>query len=997
MPKTQTRPKQAAHLPPPHSYTLSPLDANDDDDDICPVCESECTCAGSAPSAPAPVPPSVANPFKIRLTLTAQPGAPPDPPPKKRGRPSKSNVHARESAAASVRAKHASKSTLPLPRKPSLPTAKKNRHPPLKKIPERPTPRPRKQPVAPLIYVPSSDENDEDDAGNSTDLSTPGRFPTFVSASVLDSSSSDDSDQDSSSDTSSDSSSLSSLDSDSIADEEEQLIVAEAERDRDRARVKRELLEGTPDGGQGNGHGRRNWDEMNWGRRARRKASSVADSDASLDISDDDSDDEDSQSTDDDADAEDDEAEDEADADADAEGVSRGAEFVMAWSSSEEDYDAEFFFANLSDSSFAFSSDDEGGTHHAHRVRTPHSAATKSNSSVGLKDEDASSDLDELSLTEAAHAGLLPRRRSGRRARGSARLPLVITEDWDGELVFTTGLKDGEGVLDRDFEAAVIRTEEDAIIALGGGDTSNQSDTTDSENGGDDDEDDEDEEDEEMDFYCESDGDTTAEEYILNAPPRSPVGTNAPFVFRFPAPRQQSVDPRSTVSSPGVSPHSSFYHPAGAGVILGGGDATSTVDGSSPRPADILAGAGRSLEFLFGAAPPSPITEEASEVGGESVGTSVQFCAPPMGCFIPEEPRSAGKVVKTFVVDGSPGVIIPSPYAHLKRKWDGPKRRGVSSDASPHDVKRFRRSSLSRLSYVHSRRQSGASISDSSPDDPAPTPAAPLPPAPPVELHDVLDPAVLDEHHGEEHEEEEDEDGDDSVFGSSRRHVQSWNRWDRVPMGMFRRSRTATARIGDDGRPGVGPTGAGVGVGVGAVGGVGPGVGVGGQNHGSTQTTRVSDGFSYGGTPSSAGLPLRSPFSPAHAQPLGSMVWDSDAVGGGIGIGGGAGMGVGGAWAGRKRRGRSRKRKRVDISPVIFPVAESTVGPSAGSGAGAGQVHKGRVGRIPDENAGGGAGEGMLTPKAKRFNSTGSLSSPFVLDRKSVGVSGVVPPLSLAQ
>jgi len=80
----------------------------------------------------------------------------------------------------------------------------------------------------------------------------------------------------------------------------------------------------------------------------------------------------------------------------------------------------------------------------------------------------------------------------------------------------------------------------------------------------------------------------------------------------------------------------------------------------------------------------------------------------------------------------------------------------------------------------------------------------------------------------------------------------------------------------------------------------------------------------------------------------------------------------------------------VDISPVIFPVADpvpSGVGQVSKTRTGA---HSGREAVVSNEN-------GVTPKKMKKEGSSKSLSSPFVLDRKSAGASGVVPPLSLSQ
>ncbi|KAG6884594.1 hypothetical protein C0993_009761 [Termitomyces sp. T159_Od127] len=285
-------------------HSLLPQD--DDDDDICPVCDGQCTCNTNNP------PPPPRPPLKIRLTV-----------PKRRGRPRKAPA---------------------------------------------PAPRPR---------AASTDSSDADRPF--------AQFPTFVSASVLSS-------RASSSDA--ESSGLDSFDSDSsIEAEEENFIVSEMQG---RARVRRELF--------GDDVPKKRDPHNAWVIRPRKK--SVGPSDAEMDV--------DSDATEDAAAADDD---DDDDAEQDEEETDERAPSVAyvglatGWTEDEDEssFDADLFFANLSDSD-------------AHT------------SSVHGDDADHS-DVDSIVASVTSPPSL------------------EVQERWDGQIVFTNGLCEGQGMLDVDFEA----------------------------------------------------------------------------------------------------------------------------------------------------------------------------------------------------------------------------------------------------------------------------------------------------------------------------------------------------------------------------------------------------------------------------------------------------------------------------------------------------------------------------------------------------------------
>ncbi|KAJ7918738.1 hypothetical protein B0H13DRAFT_1869099 [Mycena leptocephala] len=206
------------------------------------------------------------------------------------------------------------------------------------------------------------------------------QFPTFVSASAL-SSSSD-----------SDNVSLSGFDTDSSMEaEEENFIVTEESRAAEKSRVRRELL--------GEDSQKRRNPHNNWIIRPRKR--SVGPSDAEMEI--------DSDATEED---DDEEEEQEAEEDDEADDLPVGSGYIgVATGWSEED-----------ESRALTLTDDD------------HSCTPDENDERG--DDGDQSDLDSMSLSDAALAGLIPRLR-----RDLEHLPFELTEGWDGQVFFSN---DGE-------------------------------------------------------------------------------------------------------------------------------------------------------------------------------------------------------------------------------------------------------------------------------------------------------------------------------------------------------------------------------------------------------------------------------------------------------------------------------------------------------------------------------------------------------------------------
>ncbi|KAH9479674.1 hypothetical protein JR316_0008269 [Psilocybe cubensis] len=533
------------------------------------------------------------------------------PAPKKRGRPPKSLARQNQQHTSTLYASARSPPYKPLNPK----TAAPGKHP--KSIKARPSqthnnhikPRPgalshphaRKKPVKKKRVLQSDDEtsslsSDSDvamalagphvlhrknvNAGAAPTVMAVADLPTFVSASALSSSLS-------STNSSSSSSSLSEFDSDSdIEAEEESFILADV---HDKARVKRELL----GGGEKRNGGRNN----DWVIRPRKK--SVGPSDVEMDV--------DSDATEEDDDE--DEDEDEADADndeADAEGEdedeeteedvtlgSSAAQMQLAqmqmqmmqdeeegestddhrhryvglatgWSEEEDEssFDADLFFANLSDTdsissksssgTAGFNSAPRNGFSHAHSPFASSMGEEGDQSDISC----AASDFTERGFGAAGGDNAL------KRLKPFEALPFEVTQGWDGQIVFTNGTGETQNstlsMVDFDFEADASRfASSSATNSVYGDDSLSQhayfapyadmqqqgdSDVemfTHSEGGY-----------EEEDGELEGSGDTTDEELVGED---DLPNERAMRLFSLPL-SVSAINPLSTVSSPGISP-----------------------------------------------------------------------------------------------------------------------------------------------------------------------------------------------------------------------------------------------------------------------------------------------------------------------------------------------------------------------------------------------------------------------------------------------------------
>ncbi|KAJ7090586.1 hypothetical protein C8R43DRAFT_938995 [Mycena crocata] len=698
--------QQTLAMPPSHPNTVgvaaSPIMRDEDEDnDICPVCDGECTCANkprpvhttnaSSSSSSMHAQPiastSTASPLvtpkfpslKIRLTIppsmlgkrpasftksknlgpttsaSAADGGTytiphrPSPSyssqygtvPKKRGRPPKSIPASRQLGVKSNNDSHSFYHPSQAARRRNQTAPKKSGTPRIPNKLKGKGTTVKKSSAAKRRRVESSESSSElsevDNRYHYNDVNDNARsvqFPTFVSASALSSSSE------------SDMVSLSGFDTDSSMEaEEENFIVAEESRGAEKSRVRRELL--------GEDGQKRRSPHNNWVIRPRKR--SVGPSDVEMEI--------DSDATE---DEEEDEEEQEAEEDDDEpDGLPVGSGYIgvaTGWSEAEDDqessFDADLFFANLTDSE----EDDNSNSPHENDERG---------------EDGDQSDLESMSLSDAV-AGLLPRLR-----RDLEHLPFELTEGWDGQVIFSNGLGEGRGLLDVDFEV-------NHSLAETSPSPSQESEGEDMET----------EEDEEFDG-----GDTTDEELV--GEDRLP-NERAMRLFNLPF-SVSSINPMSTMS-PSASPAPHNRQPFFGSQSL-----------DSLKPADILSG----RVFLEDSDNPDDFDEEITAQSVSSRGNG-----PRTGSFIPGDTQRA-------VIDDT-HTCVPSPHPRDRRRGRG-KSATHFGRTSPRHSFPSRQLSLPPLSQPSFQLLSSSELT-TSPELPAQT----------IDLDDVLDTAFLDSEPSEE-------------------------------------------------------------------------------------------------------------------------------------------------------------------------------------------------------------------------------------------------------
>ena len=607
-------------MSPPHAHTSGVVSSmhqlDDDDDDICPICEGACTCNNkTAPPIPAPFA-SSSRQTHIQISPQSLPS------PSVQGQ---STTTAPLKIKLTIPATLLSRSRYSTSNDPTAPSKKQNTHtdafsrakrvagPP--KTGDRSTVHPAaiskpkqkrisKKPTSSVKDMTEESKNvkvggrhdsrgsggsatsrksheHETGAGNSakpySQFIQNQRFPTFVSADEF--SSANESSAGSSS--SSEESELTEFSDSSIADEEETYIrTTEEQRARahDKARIKRELL--------GDNATNRKERRNDWEIRSRKK--SVGPSDDDMDV--------DSDETDDEADGvEEAEGDDDEDEDEDDVRPVRGSYVGIAtgWSEDEESsFDADLFFTGLNDS-------DSGPE-----------IATVPNQDADATEDD-SSDIGPS----------IP-------AQGT----FEITEGWDGSVIFTNGLQDGQGLLDWDFEANAAQllieastisesnSGSDIRMAESEGDMGDSEDETDG-----------------LEEVESNDGESTEEELVDDC---GLPTARAMRLFRPPVTPLYAIDPLSTMNL--------------------GPRVRERLPNQSPLPSDILAGREFGDEDDDAAEPPmseisSIILSASSDRGTPRI--------PLMGMFEASKTDS----VQRAIIDGSRHAV-PSPFQRNRRR-----------------------------------------------------------------------------------------------------------------------------------------------------------------------------------------------------------------------------------------------------------------------------------------------------------------------------------------
>ncbi|KZT70720.1 hypothetical protein DAEQUDRAFT_810328 [Daedalea quercina L-15889] len=795
---------QAVPMPASHSVIVgvatgaNPLSLEDDEDDICPVCESECTCqnrsrpsqtsntSASAASAlststfnGSPTTPSASasglQSLKIKLTLppnlkhrphhvhapsgtgvnpsrnhvapsssaTTEQSPHPIPTgisahhlalgvdysvPKRRGRPPKAVVAAREAAKAALAAQNASGGAYSYD--PSNGSAGrsasaqaytgKGKHP-AKYIPKKPSRTVKKAPkqtgkttTARRTFVKglprSLSSADYSDDGRST------AYPTFVSAASSSSRSS-------SSESSDSESSLSSLDSDI---EEETRLIVQADANKPQARKA---------SGSDGGHKR-------WEIRPRQRSVGFGheDADVESDVSSDGGSEASGEDTDNEGDRED-------DVDADTEGG--GLEDVdledddeetssrigitysdgrgAGWSDDEESsFDADLFFANLDGSSDSDSSPESHSLH-------PFASASdfELSGSLSADEEDALFLMDFDPSVQV------------RRGQGEFEFGLELGElsfGWDGQVFFTSTAHQPT----RDFGSQL----QDDVEMRDETEDETQQDT----------EDDSATIDEVM--LEESDGETTEDELIG---PDGLPNSRAMMLFRWPT-AVSTVDPQFTISQ-SASPAPQLPPDASESMRIALASYAGHQGSPAPTPADILAGRVSAEEM-------EEMEMERSYAAAQTPARKRTGGGPAMGEF-----ASPGRGAQASAVIDGKGPSIPSPFPRSKSV-----RKRCHSTTAPH-------SNDPTSSVVETPSESVLSSTQSSeevvPESQLET--SDISSAEVIDLDDVLDASFLDsEPMSQEHEAQS---GVEASAMSPSVSGALLSRWDRIPMATFRRTR----------------------------------------------------------------------------------------------------------------------------------------------------------------------------------------------------------------
>lgn len=380
--------------------------------------------------------------------------------------------------------------------------------------------------------------------------------------------------------------------------------------------------------------------ERNWEIRPRKK--SVGPSDDGMDVDSDETEDEEEEKE------EDGKADEDEDADGDNEGggVEEEVEMdeddeegVMAkvmyggWSEDEESsFDAELFFAGLTDSDSGDAAMQDGADE---------------------DDDDETVDEDEDNVLDLEAMALAARE----------AISFDVVEGWDGSMVFTNNFQDGQGLLDWDFEVNAAQLVEQTTSDADGEDSDVEMSDADRFGGASD-----------SDGLAEvlTEGESTDEELVDGRGLPTP---RAMKLFR-PIGTPSAIDPKSTVSP---NPNGTYHHPRLSLSGIG-----------SPKPADILTGRvyydtdeeeeEHDRDFTF--SPPASVIANLTLSSGDGQSVVSVRRGPVMGTFA----ASKGDELRRAVIDGSSkNEDMPSPFPRTRRtrrlseSWSGSNFTGVSA------------------------------------------------------------------------------------------------------------------------------------------------------------------------------------------------------------------------------------------------------------------------------------------------------------------------------
>ncbi|KAI0820389.1 hypothetical protein BC628DRAFT_1330666 [Trametes gibbosa] len=721
------------------SFAHPPHDEDEDDlDDICPVCESECTCpkksaptrastatAPSASSTPSSVPSSSyrppthagKQPLKIKLSLAKARKPPATHPHPQSARFGSATDPVPSSSRSST---NVSATAVPAPKRrgrppKALPAPK---HAPKKKVladdmdyKARGTTGSARRVFQPSTPVPSASVADLSD-------STLSDYPTFVPAA--------------SESTPSSSSESSDSEIESSTDEEDNVYFIPPNDD---SRPSTKLLPSHL------GQKRRDRGSNNkWEIRPRKKSVGVGEEESSADS------DDSAESSEDGDDENDDEEEEEEEAEADLESAVPGEADVdlededeetrsrigitfpgNGWSDDdeEESFDADLFFANLDGSS-----DSGAESPEAHYVDL-----RGFTSDIELSGSFSADEEDALLLMDLDPSVQL------RRTDGAFEIGVELDNlafDWDGRLLFAD---DGVGL----FGMSAPPDEDADMYSASGSDVSGSDDDDGSGTG--------------TVVLQESEGDTTEDELVdSDGLPNS----RAMMLFRWPS-SVSAINPLSTVNPlatppPGASPSTRI---ALASI-------SSQRRSPPPTPADILAGK-ISMDDI----------DDIEMDKEKSSPISRRRGIPTMGEFIVD---GMGSPKQTAIV--GVGYQVPSFYPRPVRF-----ARPIKQEAPVEDV--FMSSLRPPLSTESSDEAVQVPTQQSYTSDLSSTEV--------IELDDVLDSSLLDSEPSTQDCETDIPDPHSQSSPIKGSHIQNLSRWDRIPMATFRRTRETATASGVDG------------------------------------------------------------------------------------------------------------------------------------------------------------------------------------------------------